>query len=65
VVPHQTVGKVTGLAVFARDALSSVACVTEEILFVLAVARTAAFGHMHCVAVTDVLYQIEERAAAT
>jgi amino acid transporter len=43
-MPHQTVGKVVGLAVFASDVLSSVAYATEEILIVLAVAGVAFFG---------------------
>ncbi|MBI4277200.1 MAG: APC family permease [Armatimonadetes bacterium] len=43
-VPRQTVGKVVGLAVFASDAMSSVAYATEEILFILAVAGAAYFG---------------------
>jgi amino acid transporter len=42
--PHQTIGKTIGLAVFASDALSSTAYATQEILGVLAVAGTAAFG---------------------
>ncbi len=41
--PHQTIGKLVGLAVFASDALSSTAYATQEILMVLAVAGTAAF----------------------
>jgi amino acid transporter len=41
--PHQTIGKAIGLAVFASDALSSVAYATDEILFVLAAAGAAAF----------------------
>lgn len=43
--PHQTIGKAVGLAVFASDALSSTAYATQEILFILAVAGTAAFGY--------------------
>jgi amino acid transporter len=43
--PHQTIGKAIGLAVFASDALSSTAYATQEILFILAVASTAAFGY--------------------
>lgn len=43
--PHQTIGKAVGLAVFASDALSSTAYATQEILVVLAVAGTAAFGY--------------------
>lgn len=42
--PHQTIGKAVGLAVFASDALSSTAYATQEILMVLAVAGSAAFG---------------------
>jgi amino acid transporter len=42
---HQTIGKLTGLAVFASDALSSTAYATQEILLILAVAGTAAFGY--------------------
>jgi amino acid transporter len=41
--PHQAIGKTIGLAVFASDALSSTAYATDEILFVLAAAGTAAF----------------------
>mgnify|MGYP001025987397 CR=1 FL=1 len=33
--PHQTIGKIVGLAVFASDALSSTAYATQEILVVL------------------------------
>lgn len=43
--PHQTIGKAIGLAVFASDALSSTAYATQEILFILAVAGTGAFGY--------------------
>jgi len=39
-LPHQTVSKKVGLAVFASDALSSTAYATEEILVHLAVAGT-------------------------
>ncbi len=42
--PHQTVGKLIGLAVFASDALSSTAYATQEMLLVLAAAGTMAFG---------------------
>jgi amino acid transporter len=41
---HQAIGKLPGLAVFASDALSSVAYATEEILVVLALAGVAYFG---------------------
>ena len=43
--PHQTIGKLVGLAVFASDALSSTAYATQEILFILAMAGTMAFGY--------------------
>ncbi len=43
-MPHQAVGKAVGLAVFASDALSSVAYATDEILLVLAVAGAAFFS---------------------
>src|SRR5581483_6488924 len=39
---RETIGKAIGLAVFASDALSSVAYATEEILLVLALAGAAA-----------------------
>lgn len=39
---HERLGKLTGLAVFSSDALSSVAYATEEILLVLVTAGTAA-----------------------
>ena len=41
---HERLGKLTGLAVFASDALSSVAYATEEILLVLLTAGTAALS---------------------
>ncbi|MBI5627994.1 MAG: APC family permease, partial [Candidatus Rokubacteria bacterium] len=41
---HERLGKVSGLAVFASDNLSSVAYATEEILRVLLVAGTAALS---------------------
>lgn len=42
--PHQAIGKIPALAVFASDALSSVAYATEEILVILAFAGTAYFS---------------------
>jgi amino acid transporter len=42
---HERLGKATGLAVFASDALSSVAYATEEILLVLVLAGTAALSY--------------------
>jgi amino acid transporter len=44
--PHQTIGKAIGLAVFASDALSSTAYATQEIMIILAVAGTMAFGYV-------------------
>jgi amino acid transporter len=44
--PHQTIGKIVGLAVFASDALSSTAYATQEILIILAAAGMAAFGYV-------------------
>lgn len=44
--PHQTIGKVVGLAVFASDALSSTAYATQEILGVVAAAGTVAYGYL-------------------
>ena len=42
--PHQAISKKIALAVFASDALSSVAYATQEILIVLALAGMAYFG---------------------
>ncbi len=44
--PHQTIGKVIGLAVFASDALSSTAYATQEMLAILAAAGSIAFGYI-------------------
>ncbi len=44
--PHQTIGKLVGLAVFASDALSSTAYATQEILIILAAAGTGALGYV-------------------
>src|SRR5262245_61385579 len=52
--PHQTIGKLVGLAVFASDALSSTAYATQEILIILAIAGTAAFGYAFPIAVAIV-----------
>jgi amino acid transporter len=43
--PHQTVGKLVGLAVFASDALSSTAYATQEMLVVLVAAGAMAMGY--------------------
>lgn len=44
--PHQTIRKIVGLAVFASDALSSTAYATQEMMIILAMAGTAAFGYV-------------------
>jgi amino acid transporter len=51
-VPHQTIGKAIGLAVFAGDALSSVAYAPEETLVILAAAGYAGFAYAFPIAVT-------------
>lgn len=43
--PHQTIGKAVGLAVFAADALSSIAYAPQETLVILAAAGAAGFGY--------------------
>lgn len=43
--PHQTIGKLIGLAVFAGDALSSVAYAPQETLVILAGAGLAGFAY--------------------
>jgi amino acid transporter len=43
--PHQTIGKLVGLAVFASDALSSTAYATQEMLLILAAAGAGAFHY--------------------
>jgi amino acid transporter len=53
--PHQTIGKAIGLAVFASDALSSTAYATQEILVILAVAGTAAFGYSFPISIAIVV----------
>ena len=53
--PHQTIGKGVGLAIFASDALSSTAYATQEILFILAAAGTAAFGYAFPISIAIVL----------
>jgi amino acid transporter len=50
--PHQTIGKLVGLAVFAGDALSSVAYAPQETLVILAAAGTAGFQYAFPIAVT-------------
>lgn len=53
--PHQTIGKAIGLAVFASDALSSTAYASQEILFILAIAGTAAFGYVFPISIAIVV----------
>ncbi len=53
--PHQTIGKAIGLAVFASDALSSTAYATQEIMVILAVAGTMAFGYVFPISVAIVV----------
>ena len=53
--PHQTIGKVVGLAVFASDALSSTAYATQEILVILAAAGTIAFGYVFPITIAIVV----------
>jgi amino acid transporter len=43
--PHQTIGKLVGLAIFASDALSSTAYATQEMLVILAAAGIAAISN--------------------
>jgi len=52
--PHQTIGKVVGLAVFASDALSSTAYATQEILMILALAGAGAFRYTFPIALAIV-----------
>jgi amino acid transporter len=53
--PHQTIGKAVGLAVFASDALSSTAYATQEILGVLVVIGTAAYGYVFPISMAIVI----------
>jgi amino acid transporter len=53
--PHQTIGKLIGLAVFASDALSSTAYATQEILFILAAVGSIAFGFVFPIAIAIVI----------
>ncbi len=53
--PHQTIGKAVGLAVFASDALSSTAYATQEIMVILAVAGTIAFGFVFPISLAIVI----------
>jgi amino acid transporter len=53
--PHQTIGKAVGLAVFASDALSSTAYATQEILGVLIVLGSIAYGYIFPVSLAIVI----------
>jgi amino acid transporter len=53
--PHQTIGRAIGLAVFASDALSSTAYATQEIMIILAVAGTMAFGYVFPISLAIVI----------
>jgi len=53
--PHQTIGKAIGLAVFASDALSSTAYATQEILGVLIVLGSIAYGYIFPISVAIVI----------
>lgn len=53
--PHQTIGKLVGLAVFASDALSSTAYATQEILIILAAAGTMALGYVFPISIAIIL----------
>jgi amino acid transporter len=52
--PHQTIGKLIGLAVFASDALSSTAYATQEILGVLSVAGSLAYDYVFPISIAIV-----------
>ncbi|MHB0924605.1 MAG: APC family permease [Bellilinea sp.] len=53
--PHQTIGKLIGLAVFASDALSSSAYGTQEMLVVLAVLGSSAYQYVFPLSLAIVL----------
>ncbi|MBE7436113.1 MAG: APC family permease [Anaerolineales bacterium] len=53
--PHQTIGKLVGLAVFASDALSSTAYATQEILVILAAAGSIAYGYVFPISIAIVI----------
>lgn len=53
--PHQTIGKLVGLAVFASDALSSTAYATQEIMFILAAAGSGAFDYVFPISIAIVI----------
>lgn len=53
--PHQTIGKLIGLAVFASDALSSTAYATQEIMIILAAAGAGAFHYVFPISIAIVI----------
>mgnify|MGYP001071414971 CR=1 FL=1 len=53
--PHQTIGKLIGLAVFASDALSSTAYATQEILVILAIAGSSAYHFVFPISIAIVV----------
>lgn len=53
--PHQTIGKLIGLAVFASDALSSTAYATQEIMFILAMATAGALKYVFPISIAIVI----------
>lgn len=53
--PHQTIGKLIGLAVFASDALSSTAYATQEIMIILAMATAGALNYVFPISIAIVL----------
>ena len=57
-MPHQTIGKAIGLAVFASDALSSTAYATQEIMIILAVAGSAAIGYVFPISIAIVTLMV-------
>ncbi len=56
--PHETIGKLVGLAVFASDALSSTAYATQEILVILALAGAAAFDYAFPISIAIVVLMV-------
>jgi amino acid transporter len=52
--PHQTIGKAVGMAVFASDALSSTAYATQEMMVILVIGATIAYGYVLPLAVAIV-----------
>lgn len=56
--PHQTIGKLLGLAIFASDALSSTAYATQEIMIILAAAGAAALGYTFPISIAIVILMV-------